>query len=144
MERAHAKLLRSTIYHLPSSIYSIYSDHVNLLGMRDFNRDHVAHKPYTLKDRGGGYCGNMLGTFVEHWPSIFFYLLESIQFATPESFPVFSSLTRVRGELLACKRPWQRSKHVLAVCGHHGARLTFNVCRSTCQIDFFVLAWMIH
>ena len=24
-----------------------------LPGMRDFNRDHVAHKPYTLKDRGG-------------------------------------------------------------------------------------------
>ena len=24
-----------------------------LPGMRDFNRGHAAHKPYTLKDRGG-------------------------------------------------------------------------------------------
>ena len=40
-ERAHAKLLRSN------------SDHVNFTRMRDFNRGHAAHKPYTLKDRGG-------------------------------------------------------------------------------------------
>ena len=41
MERAHTNLLRSN------------SDHVNFSGMRGFNKDHAAHKPYTLKERDG-------------------------------------------------------------------------------------------